>query len=143
MEQFGSVSCHHHSYIWHNKQNKTNAHLHVSLVLAEFSGLYFFYAYVCLFHTFSFNDLVYVFFFVFTFIFIFVVCFCFCLFVFLIQVTLKSNHGKISGIRLIFTNLATLVHEVPHSSSGKYLHPWHGQLLFSTWDCHVLSCLSK
>lgn len=42
MEQFGNVSCHHHSYIWHHKQNKTNAHLHVSIFLAEFSGLYFF-----------------------------------------------------------------------------------------------------
>lgn len=42
MEQFGSVLCHHHSFIWHNKQNKTNAHLHVSIFLAEFSGLYFF-----------------------------------------------------------------------------------------------------
>lgn len=123
--------------------------------LPSFLACTFFYACVCLLHTFSFNDLVYVFFFVFTFIFIFVDCFCFCLFVFLIQVTLKSNHGKgVSGIRLIFTNLAMLVvaiwtkknwsiHEVPHSSSGKYLHPWHGQLFFSTWDCHVLSCLSK
>ena len=78
--------------------------------LPSFLACTFFYACVCLLHTFSFNDLVYVFFFVFTFIFIFVVCFCFCLFVFLIQVTLKSNHGKgVSGIRLIFTNLAMLV----------------------------------
>lgn len=62
--------------------------------LPSFLACTFFYACVCLLHTFSYNDLVYVFFFVFTFIFIFVVCFCFCLFVFLIQVTLKSNHGK-------------------------------------------------
>lgn len=155
MEQFGNVSCHHHSYIWHHKQNKTNAHLHVSIFLAEFSGLYFFLCLclsvahffvqwfsLCFFlssHLFSYL------------LFVFVVC----LFVFLIQVTLKSNHGKgVSGIRLIFTNLAMLVvaiwtkknwsiHEVPHSSPGKYLHPWHGQLFFSTWDCHALSCLSK
>lgn len=155
MEQFGSVSCHHHSYIWHNKQNKTNAHLHVSIFLAEFSGLYFFLCLCLSVAHFFVQWFSLCFFLVFIFIFIFVVCFCFCLFVFLIQVTLKSNHGKgVSGIRLIFTNLAMLVvaiwtkknwsiHEVPHSSSGKYLHPWHGQLFFSTWDCHVLSCLSK
>lgn len=155
MEQFGNVSCHHHSYIWHNKQNKTNAHLHVSIFLAEFSGLYFFLCLCLSVAHFFVQWFSLCFFFVFTFIFIFFVCFCFCLFVFLIQVTLKSNHGKgVSGIRLIFTNLAMLVvaiwtkknwsiHEVPHSSSGKYLHPWHSQLFFSTWDCHVLSCLSK
>ena len=155
MEQFGNVSCHHHSYIWHNKQNKTNAHLHVSIFLAEFSGPYFFLCLCLSVAHFFVQWFSLCFFLVFIFIFIFVVCFCFCLFVFLIQVTLKSNHGKgVSGIRLIFTNLAMLVvaiwtkknwsiHEVPHSSSGKYLHPWHGQLFFSTWDCHVLSCLSK
>lgn len=155
MEQVGNVSCHHHSSIWHHKQNKTNAHLHVSIFLAEFSGLYFFLCLCLSVAHFFVQWFSLCFFFVFTFIFIFVVCFCFCLFVFLIQVTLKSNHGKgVSGIRLIFTNLAMLVvaiwtkknwsiHEVPHSSSGKYLHSWHGQLFFSTWDCHVLSCLSK
>lgn len=156
MEQFGSVSCHHHSYIWLNKQNKTNAHLHVTIFLAEFSGLYFFLCLclsvahffvqwfsLCFFflssHLFSYLLFIFVF-----------VCLCFSYRWRWNQTTARG----ISGIRLIFTNLAMLVvaiwtkknwsiHEVPHSSSGKYLHPWHGQLFFSTWDCHVLSCLSK
>lgn len=129
MEQFGNVSCHHHSYIWHHKQNKTNAHLHVSIFLAEFSGLYFFLC-LCLSVAHLFVQWFSLcFFFVFTFIFIFVVCFCFCLFVFLIQVTLKSNHGKgVSGIRLIFTNLAMLV--VAIWTKKKLEHSWSATFIF-------------
>lgn len=80
MEQFGNVSCHHHSYIWHHEQNKTNVHLHVSIFLAEFSGLYFFLCLCLSVAHFFVQWFSLCFFFVFTFIFIFVVCFC-CLFV--------------------------------------------------------------
>ena len=129
MEQFGSVLCHHHSFIWHNKQNKTNAHLHVSIFLAEFSGLYFFLCLCLSVAHFFVQWFSLCFFFVFTFIFIFVVCFCFCLFVFLIQVTLKSNHGKgVSGIRLIFTNLAMLV--VAIWTKKKLEHSWSATFIF-------------
>lgn len=131
MEQVGNVSCHHHSSIWHHKQNKTNAHLHVSIFLAEFSGLYFFLCLclsvahffvqwfsLCFFlssHLFSYL------------LFVFVVC----LFVFLIQVTLKSNHGKgVSGIRLIFTNLAMLV--VAIWTKKKLEHSWSAT--FISWQ---------
>lgn len=129
MEQFGNVSCHHHSYIWHNKQNKTNAHLHVSIFLAEFSGLYFFLCLCLSVAHFFVQWFSLCFFLVFIFIFIFVVCFCFCLFVFLIQVTLKSNHGKgVSGIRLIFTNLAMLV--VAIWTKKKLEHSWSATFIF-------------
>ena len=156
MEQFGNVSCHHHSYIWHHKQNKTNAHLHVSIFLAEFSGLYFFLC-LCLSVAHFFVQW-------------FSLCFFFCLhiyfhicclFLFLFvcvshtgDAEIKSRQGGIRYKTYLYQPCHACccylnkkknwsIHEVPHSSSGKYLHPWHGQLFFSTWDCHALSCLSK
>lgn len=155
MEQFGSVSCHHHSFIWHNKQNKTNAHLHVSIFLAEFSGLYFFLC-LCLSVAHFFVQWFSLFFFCLHIY--FHIC---CLFLFLFVCVSHTGDAEIKprqgGIRYktylyqpchvccCYLNKKKnwSIHEVPHSSSGKCLHPWHGQLFFSTWDCHVLSCLSK
>ena len=98
--------------------------------LPSFLACTFFYACVCLLHTFSFNDLVYVFF-------LSSHLFSYLLFVCVSHTgdaEIKPRQGGIRYKTYLYQPCHAFccylnkkknwsIHEVPHSSSGKYLHP--------------------